>query len=275
MKKLIAGTVAALLAVNLAGLAATGWKIGWGPFAKLHDVRQGNLPGNSAPYSVENAGTVPGSPLQGKTVLFLGSSVTYGAASLGVSFADFIAARNDCTMIKGAVSGTTLADDKNNSYVSRLKNVQADKVDLLVCQLSTNDATQKKPLGEIGTARDLNVFDTSTVAGALEYIICYAQQKWNCPVVIYTNPRYDSEAYAAMVALLPQLEEKWGVTTIDLWNDAAFNDITAEQRSLYMDDAIHPTKAGYLEWWVPVMEPTLYKVIEKSRRAGVKSHAEQ
>lgn len=263
MKKIIAGMAAALLTANLGGLVVTGWKIGWGPFAKLHDYKNNALPGNSAPYSVENAGTVPDSPLQGKTMLFLGSSVTYGAASLGVSFADFIAVRNGCVMIKEAVSGTTLADDKSNSYVSRLKTVQTDKVDLLVCQLSTNDATQKKPLGEIGTARDLNVFDTSTVAGALEYIIYYAQQKWNCPVVIYTNPQYDSEAYASMVALLPQLKEKWGVSVIDLWNDTAFNAITAEQRELYMDDAIHPTKAGYLEWWTPIVEPALYKVIRK------------
>ncbi len=263
MKKLIVGTVAALLAVNLAGLAVTGWKLGWGPFAKLHDYRQGNFPGNSVPYDVENAGTVENSPLQGKTVLFLGSSVTYGAASQGISFADFIAARNDCTMIKEAVSGTTLVDDKSNSYVSRLKSVQADKVDLFVCQLSTNDASQKKPLGKISAARDLNMFDTSTVAGSLEYIVCYAQQKWKCPVVIYTNPQYDSEAYASMVALLPLLEEKWGVSVIDLWNDTEFNAITAEQRELYMDDAIHPTKAGYLEWWTPVMEPVLYDAAKK------------
>ena len=144
-----------------------------------------------------------------------------------------------------------------------MKNVQADKVDLFVCQLSTNDASQKKALGKIGTARDLNEFDTSTVAGSLEYIVCYAQQKWKCPVVIYTNPQYDSEAYASMVALLPLLEEKWGVSVIDLWNDTEFNAITAEQRELYMDDAIHPTKAGYLEWWMPVMEPVLYDAAKK------------
>ena len=73
----------------------------------------------------------------------------------------------------------------------------------------------------------------------------------------------ESEAYASMVELLPQLEEKWGVSVIDLWNDTEFNAITAEQRELYMDDAIHPTKAGYLEWWTPVMEPVLYDAAKK------------
>lgn len=54
-------------------------------------------------------------------MIFLGSSVTYGAASQGVSFADFIARRNGCEAIKEAVSGTTLVDNGSDSYVSRLK----------------------------------------------------------------------------------------------------------------------------------------------------------
>ena len=44
-----------------------------------------------------------------KTIIFLGSSVTYGAASGGVSFADVICRNYGYNMIKEAVSGTTLA----------------------------------------------------------------------------------------------------------------------------------------------------------------------
>ena len=29
------------------------------------------------------------------------------------------------------------------------------------------------------------------------------------------------------------------------------------QRELYMADLIHPTKAGYREWWTPVFEKAL------------------
>lgn len=29
-----------------------------------------------------------------------------------------------------------------------------------------------------------------------------------------------------------------------------------------MADKIHPTKAGYLEWWTPKMEQYIYKYIE-------------
>ncbi len=50
---------------------------------------------------------------------------------------------------------------------------------------------------------------------------------------------------------------EWGITVIDLFYDVAFNDITSEERALYMDDEIHPTKAGYREWWLPRFEETL------------------
>ena len=65
-----------------------------------------------------------------------------------------------------------------------------------------------------------------------------------------------------MVALLPELEQKWGISVIDLWNDEAFNQISDEERNLYMADKIHPTQAGYLKWWTPRMEEDLYKIFE-------------
>ena len=40
------------------------------------------------------------------------------------------------------------------------------------------------------------------------------------------------------------------------------NNITDEQKSLYMADSIHPTQAGYLEWWTPVFENKLKEVIK-------------
>ena len=85
--------------------------------------------------------------LKGKTVLFLGSSVTYGSAAGGVSFAECMAEELGIHCIKEAVSGTTLADLDDTSYVARLKKLDPQlPVDLLICQLSTNDASQAIPL---------------------------------------------------------------------------------------------------------------------------------
>lgn len=190
---------------------------------------------------------------QSEKVLFLGSSVTNGAAALYQSIPEYFGARMGCTFIKEAVDGTTLTDNGSDSYIRRLLNhVDADeKIDLLVCQLSTNDASKGLPLGEVSEKSVLEEFDTGTITGAMEYIICYAEQTWGCPVVFYTNARFESENYQEMVERLYQLADKWEIGILDLWSDDGFNQITETERALYMKDNIHPYKAGYRDWWGP------------------------
>lgn len=197
--------------------------------------------------------------LNGKTIIFLGSSVTYGAASGGVSFADFVCERNGATMIKEAVSGTTLVDEDSSSYISRMKTITCDKADLFICQLSTNDATKKKPLGEInGEGKE---YDLHTITGAIEYIILYAKEKWNCPIVFYTNPKYDSNEYLEMVKRLKEIAAEWQIDIINLWDEATINEISPELYKKYMQDPIHPTKEGYLELWTPYIEAKIAEII--------------
>lgn len=215
--------------------------------------------GNYGEYDLRNTEALQTSPLKNKTIIFLGSSVTYGYGSMGVSFADFLEVTDDITAKKEAVSGTTLVDAKSNSYVSRMKTIDKNiKADAFVCQLSTNDATKEKPLGEISDSFDIKDFDTQTVAGAIEYIISYAKETWNCPIVFYTQAKYDSEYYGKMVDLLLELQKKWDIIVIDFWNDEEINNISDEQQKLYLIDHIHPTKAGYRDWWLPKIQRSLY-----------------
>ena len=219
--------------------------------------------GNGSEYGVNKTQTVADSPLSGKTGIFLGSSVTYGYGSLGVSFADFLEKSDGLNIVKEAVSGTTLADIKDNSYVSRMKTIDRNiSADFFMCQLSTNDATKNIPLGQISDSFSMDDFDTQTIAGAAEYIIAYAKETWNCPVIFYTQARYDSEPYAEMVDMLLALSEKWDIIVIDFWNNDSINNITDEERSLYLVDHIHPTKAGYKLWWLPEIRKTLYEVVK-------------
>ena len=191
--------------------------------------------GNYGEYSLKNTTTVENSPIKDKTVIFLGSSVTYGYGSMGVSFADFLEKTDGINVIKEAVSGTTLVDIKDNSYVSRMKTIDKNiKADAFVCQLSTNDATKEMPLGKISESYDINNFDIQTIAGAIEYIIAYAKTTWDCPVIFYTQAKYDSEHYAKMVDLLLEIQDKWDITVIDFWNDAEINNITDEQCKIYL-----------------------------------------
>lgn len=111
-----------------------------------------------------------------------------------------------------------------------LNNIDPNKrFDLFICQLSTNDATQGLPLGEIVDSTNLNDFDTSMVTGVLQYIICYARQTWDCPVVFFTGSRYDSPAYEAMVQRLMELKEIYAIGVLDLWTGDSFNKIIRTQ----------------------------------------------
>lgn len=212
--------------------------------------------GNDKFYSVEKTGRKEG-PLSGKKIIFLGSSVTYGARSEGESFVDFLEKADGITAVKEAVSGTTLVDNGEKSYVSRMKMIDKNiKADVFVCQLSTNDASKNLPLGKIGDG-------TSTVAGAIEYIITYAKETWNCPVLFYTGTRYDSEQYGRMVELLNIIAKKYDVSVLDMWNNKELNNITSDDYDLYMADGIHPRRAGYKLWWLPEFEKALEKLFKQ------------
>lgn len=196
--------------------------------------------------------------LKNKTILFLGSSVTYGSAANGVSFVELLAEHCGCKSVKEAVSGTTLVDNGADSYVARMKTMDVSlKADLFVCQLSTNDAAKNLPMGELNGR-----MDTSTIAGAMEYIVDYARKTWNCPVAFYTSPRFDSANYAAMVQLLKDCAQKHEIGIIDLWGDDSFNVLSDDQRACYMADPVHPTLEGYREWWLPAFEAQIEALIK-------------
>ena len=151
------------------------------------------LPGNAEKFHPENIQPHTESPLKGKTIIYLGSSVTYGSDSIGVSFVEYIDRLDGTTSVKEAVSGTTLVtkdDASGSSYIPRMKTINPDiPADAFICQLSTNDATRHMPLGTISEGFELTDFDTETVAGAIEYIIAYAEKTWHCPVLFYTGTR--------------------------------------------------------------------------------------
>lgn len=241
-------------------------------YMKKDEKKKKEEPGNAESYNLENIKAKSDSPLKGKNILFLGSSVTVGASSFGISFADYIGKIDGVNVTKEAVSSTTLVDEwsmmaflstgNGNSYISRLNDVDVNqKFDMVVCQLSTNDATQKKEIGIISDSEKLEDFDTKTITGAMEYIICYSKENWGCPVVFYTGSYYESDAYAAMVERLVELQDKWEIGVVNLYDDKEFNDIDEETYNFYMHDKIHPTKAGYLEWWTPAIEEVLYEYI--------------
>lgn len=216
-------------------------------------------PGNAPEYSFETIEQRKDSPIAGGRLAVLGSSVAFGAGSFQWAVGEYLSRRLGCELVKSAVSGTTLADQGQLSYVTRLHSDfdPRDHFDAFVCQLSTNDATKGVTLGEVGDGYALADFDVTTTAGAMEHIVCHVRQVWKCPVLFFTGSRFESAAYQQMYDLLCQVRDKWGAGVLDLWNNESINDVPERLKSLYILDGIHPTKAGYRDWWGPELERQL------------------
>lgn len=213
--------------------------------------------GNSSRYDLDKVKVDPDSKLKGLNICFLGSSVTKGFGSLDVSFPEYLSKENGFTYVKEAVNGTTLVNEKEDSYVNRLFQLDKNiKFDAFVVQLSTNDASQKKEYGEVSFS------DDKTICGAINTIISYIENVYHCPILFYTNPYYEKERYSTMVSLLHDIEQKRKITVLDLYHDKDLNSVIEKDRSLYMVDDIHPTKACYMLLISPLMKEKLIQMMK-------------
>ena len=191
--------------------------------------------------------------LKGKKILFLGSSVTLGAASENFSFVDMLATKYQIIAVKDAVSGTTLVNNGNNSYISRLrKYTSADDFDLVVIQLSTNDAFQNTPLN-----------GPDSIEAAINFIANYVIDELKSKVVFFTNPPLNvvggGNRYAQMVELLNKIASERNFFVVDIFNEKSFTTLSSFDYGLYMYDHVHPTKAGY-KVWLPFFEKKLFSI---------------
>lgn len=206
----------------------------------------------------------PEPTLNGKTLVFLGSSVTYGSASDGYSFVDELQRLYpESVCVKEAVSGTNLCTGDGNSYVERFdsstKISELEKVDYVMIQLSTNDATNNKPLGTFLQSEHPNDFRKNQITGAIQYLVSSAKERWEgCTVAFYTNPKYSNANYKRMVDRLIDIKAQWEIDfeILDLYNDESVSAIIDDkaQYDKYMKDSIHPNRDGYVEWWTPIFE---------------------
>ena len=210
-------------------------------------------------------------PTEKPLYLFLGSSVTYGSACGGVSFVDILPDAINCEVIKFAISGTTLTDiglEDDGNYIYRLENDfdKNAKPEHLIVQLSTNDVTKLRKVGELSESKELDSFDKSTVIGAIEYIVAYAKQTWNCDVSFYTNPKYNNALYEEVINRLYLVQEKWNIGIIDFYNYVDMEPLSEDTLSSYMADAIHPNAQGYT--WMRDVLANYLKIIYENKYPG-------
>lgn len=258
----------------------------------MYEMPKTPAQGNDEVYNPEHLEAVS-SPLNGKTFAALGSSITYGYGSEGIAFPEMIAKIDQCRFIKQAISGMTLAyvperleTHPEGSYVRQLLDMidPSEKIDAFVVQLSTNDASKGIEMGEVSDSFASADQNQTTIIGAMEFILAYIRETWNCPVIFYINAYLDRGyleffsakspaikisvddaarnligTYEKMIEALYELQKKWNFRIADLWNNEEIKGAPYELRDRMMSDPIHPRKSGYLFWYVPEIEKCLYE----------------
>lgn len=189
--------------------------------------------------------------LKDKNIIFLGSSVTRGYASNGISFVEILSNLYHFNFKKEAVDRTSLTKG-DLSYCYRLKKLKVEKCDLFVLQLSCNDAFKNSRIGNI----DDN--DDNSVLGAINFIKNYVKDHFNCPLVIFTNPYFENDIYKKMVESIKKIKD---IYIMDLYNDKEFNNKFLPS---YMLDNIHPTLKGYKEWFAPYLFDKLNEIMKQN-----------
>jgi lysophospholipase L1-like esterase len=216
--------------------------------------------GSNRDFSAQSAPKKMDSPLKGKKVFWLGSSVTAGLFSYGEAVPEFLATETGLISKKDAVSGTTLRQEKEDdqSYVSRLKGARIldprESLDAFICQLSTNDAWEPEKWGDIRTE---GPYDPRTTLGAIQTIVEEVRKRWACPIYFYSGSFYadsNGKNYALLVTKMQEISALMQAPFLDLFSDQDFNARLPLPRKTLMHDGIHPYRAGYELWWTPAFE---------------------
>lgn len=256
------------------------------PIYEPNDNQVGEFTASDYRFRINRVEEKEDSLLKGKTIYWLGSSVTDGHNADHVSTAEYLATRTGSMSVKEAVSGTTILDigrEDGGSYTYRLVNSEnfdkTAEIDAFICQISTNDAKSEnlEYWGCItdSDVTDIDAFDRATSIGGVEFIISYVTETWHCPVYFYSGAYFGDEGtrsnadpagsdYERFVNEVIQVVEKWNaidgytVEVIDLYHDEEFNALVSDAYYEWcMADPIHPKLAGFLQWWTPYFEEFL------------------
>lgn len=190
--------------------------------------------------------------LAGKTALFLGDSITYGARDRANiyeygSWAGRIGYYAGMDVTNNGVSGACISTARRESnseahYIyNNLVKTQGTTYDYVIMHGLFNDASEGVELGTMqGKAGfDPAKADVTTYAGGLE-LLFYQARVQNPNAILgfivnfQTERTVDQLPYVNMAIAIC---ENWGIEYLDLYNRPGF--------SVEFDDGLHPSSAGY------------------------------
>ena len=214
-----------------------------------------------------------GDGYKGKSALFIGDSISYGALDRA-AWAERLAYHYGLNITNASVggaiiSGQTITDGDHNlpliqTQLDANKNNTYDYVviegginDILWNQRGSDGGNKYCELGTISDSYDSAAFASKdTFAGGLEYIFYnVAQMKdssGNTPKAAYimvykTTWGYKLDTANQYVDTVKKLCEKWGITLFNFWENEEFNTMIHNDTDKYLPDGLHVSHDGYEE----------------------------
>ena len=192
----------------------------------------------------------------GKSALYLGDSISYGAEDdvPGTAWCGRIERLYGLEGRNVSRSGWYLADNvyssdgvtKRGVIETELNNVQPSDYDYIIMQGGVNDIWSGKPSLGVITEEGTTEFDTDTTLGALEHLFYTAKQL--APnaklgfIINFKSGVFSETKWAQFATAANQVCEKWGVACLDLTDN---DNLNAVFNSSHLKDGIHPNAAGY------------------------------
>ncbi len=243
VKKIVVRVLIGVAAFLLVEWCFIGWKFNFGPFKALGEIRLKGMPGNSDAYDFsKKLSRWRTAPCRAKR--FCSSAPrSQTVPPRCTSPSRNIFCRTDgLHRHQGGRGRHHAVRHRQSSYIQRmLNNVDPDQqIDLVVCQLSTNDASKGMPLGDFGD-------DTATItAGAIEYIIRYAKGRGTARWCSTRTPAMTATPTLPWSAACMKLPKK---RTLVCWICGATMPSTASARS--SAPPVHEGQHPSLQVWLP------------------------
>jgi lysophospholipase L1-like esterase len=196
---------------------------------------------------------------RGKTILWLGDSITNGYGSqYNTAFPEFVQWNLECTSVNEAIDGGALAvkatdETLRTPLVDNYINI-TDEVDAVCVAIGSNDWNyDQSPFGNMTSS------DKYTFYGALK-ILCEGLMKkyLGKPIVFFTPikrfqasrwPYYEPNAHGKTLEdyanAIKEVCGYYGIPVLDLYNECMLNPLIPEVKEAYIPDGVHPNIHGH------------------------------
>ena len=204
---------------------------------------------------------------EGKSAIFFGDSVAYGYSTNGNGFGYYINTTANFSRFTNAARNTATINTStqgNNNIIEQMKNNKNNQYDFVIIEGGYGDLRDTPPLGNLTDGYNINEYNTTTFAGAVEYSLYLATTYWPNArigfIISYDTPnsnhgvRPNHTETKKYWDIVKAACNKWNVQYLDFFEGSTnynneiktYSELFDVTSNTYLaSDNIHPTANGY------------------------------